>query len=178
MAVRPYLSRSEVWLASGNFRVAFELPLDFHPSAFIKWYPGHMAKGLFKELTSFTRLDYVKVCVTNNDVVQSGEWCQSWGVGVIQRNTYLPTKFFIRGEVYDCSLIPVLHTFQIGNFVLHTRYLGRAILMSYIFSIKFHKPLTPNFQTFQSGTYFGKIHHCSLANIPFWMQHMFTHTMY
>ncbi|XP_028404513.1 mitochondrial ribosome-associated GTPase 1-like isoform X1 [Dendronephthya gigantea] len=46
MAVRPYLNRSEVWLASGNFRVAFKFPLDFHPSAFIKWYPGHMAKGL------------------------------------------------------------------------------------------------------------------------------------
>ena len=47
MAVRPYLSRSEVWLASGNFRIAFKFPIDFHPSAFIKWYPGHMAKGLF-----------------------------------------------------------------------------------------------------------------------------------
>lgn len=46
MAVRPYLSRAEVWLASGNFRAAFKFPEDFHPSAFVKWYPGHMAKGL------------------------------------------------------------------------------------------------------------------------------------
>ena len=45
MAVRPYLSRAEVWLANGNFRAAFKFPSDFHPSAFIKWYPGHMAKG-------------------------------------------------------------------------------------------------------------------------------------
>ncbi|XP_046851088.1 mitochondrial ribosome-associated GTPase 1-like [Xenia sp. Carnegie-2017] len=44
--IRPYLSRSEVWLASANFRVTFQFPIDFHPSSLIKWYPGHMAKGL------------------------------------------------------------------------------------------------------------------------------------
>ena len=69
MAVRPYLSRSEVWLASGNFRVAFKFPIDFHPSAFIKWYPGHMAKGLFTE--------YGK-CDAKDDVLNNLNVKQIW----------------------------------------------------------------------------------------------------
>lgn len=45
MAVSPYVSRAELWLANASFRPSFSLPLDFHPSIFLKWFPGHMAKG-------------------------------------------------------------------------------------------------------------------------------------
>lgn len=46
MAVSPYVSRAELWLANSSFRPTFHLPSDFHPSVFLKWFPGHMAKGL------------------------------------------------------------------------------------------------------------------------------------
>ena len=46
MAVSPYVSRAELWLANSSFRPTFHLPNDFHPSVFLKWFPGHMAKGL------------------------------------------------------------------------------------------------------------------------------------
>lgn len=46
MAVSPYASRAELWLANSSFRPTFHLPNDFHPSVFLKWFPGHMAKGL------------------------------------------------------------------------------------------------------------------------------------
>ncbi|XP_068676322.1 mitochondrial ribosome-associated GTPase 1-like isoform X1 [Montipora foliosa] len=46
MAVSPYVSRAELWLANSSFRPIFRLPNDFHPSVFLKWFPGHMAKGL------------------------------------------------------------------------------------------------------------------------------------
>ena len=47
MAVSPYVSRAEIWLANSSFRSSFRLPEHFHPSIFVKWYPGHMAKGVF-----------------------------------------------------------------------------------------------------------------------------------
>ncbi|KAK3755608.1 hypothetical protein QZH41_017607 [Actinostola sp. cb2023] len=46
MAVSPYVSRAEIWLANSSFRSSFKLPEYFHPSLFLKWFPGHMAKGL------------------------------------------------------------------------------------------------------------------------------------
>lgn len=46
MAVSPYVSRAELWLANSSFRPTFHLPNDFHPSVFLKWFPGHMAKAL------------------------------------------------------------------------------------------------------------------------------------
>ena len=45
MAVSPYVSRAELWLANAAFRPSFRLPEHFHPSIFLKWFPGHMAKG-------------------------------------------------------------------------------------------------------------------------------------
>lgn len=45
MAVSPYVSRAELWLANASFRPSFRLPEDFHHSIFLKWFPGHMAKG-------------------------------------------------------------------------------------------------------------------------------------
>jgi len=46
MAVSPYVSRAELWLANASFRPVFQVPNDFHPSLFLKWFPGHMNKGL------------------------------------------------------------------------------------------------------------------------------------
>ncbi|XP_029184729.2 mitochondrial ribosome-associated GTPase 1-like isoform X3 [Acropora millepora] len=46
MAVSPYVSRAELWLANASFRPVFRVPNDFHPSVFLKWFPGHMNKGL------------------------------------------------------------------------------------------------------------------------------------
>ena len=100
MAIRPYLSRSEVWLASGNFRVAFKFPLDFHPSAFIKWYPGHMAKGLFTIYTNYDIHAYVVIW-----------WiCQSWGWCRRDTSPCGPAKF-VRGHIYNYSPVPMLHIF-------------------------------------------------------------------
>ena len=45
MAVSPYINRAELWLANSSFRTAFVFPDYFHPSIFVKWYPGHMSKG-------------------------------------------------------------------------------------------------------------------------------------
>lgn len=45
MAVSPYVSRAELWLANASFRPSFRLPDEFHPSIFLKWFPGSMAKG-------------------------------------------------------------------------------------------------------------------------------------
>ena len=45
MALSPYVSRVELWLANASFRPSFRLPDEFHPSIFIKWFPGSMAKG-------------------------------------------------------------------------------------------------------------------------------------
>ncbi|XP_031574620.1 mitochondrial ribosome-associated GTPase 1-like [Actinia tenebrosa] len=46
MAVTTFVNRAEVWLANSSFRSSFQLPEHFHPSLFLKWFPGHMAKGL------------------------------------------------------------------------------------------------------------------------------------
>ena len=53
MAVTPYVSRAELWLANSSFRPVFRLPNDFHPSIFLKWFPGHMAKGVLAANVEF-----------------------------------------------------------------------------------------------------------------------------
>ena len=55
MAVSPYVSRAELWLANASFRPSFRLPEEFHPSIFLKWFPGSMAKG-----ESFTILGFLR----------------------------------------------------------------------------------------------------------------------
>lgn len=50
MAVSPYVSRAELWLANASFRPVFQVPNDFHPSVFLKWFPGHMSKGVLHML--------------------------------------------------------------------------------------------------------------------------------
>ena len=50
MAVSPYVSRAELWLANASFRPVFQVPNDFHPSVFLKWFPGHMNKGVLRVL--------------------------------------------------------------------------------------------------------------------------------
>jgi len=58
MAVSPYVSRAELWLANASFRPSFRLPDEFHPSIFLKWFPGSMAKGeLFIILCFLQNLD-------------------------------------------------------------------------------------------------------------------------
>ena len=58
MAVSPYVSRVELWLANASFRPSFRLPDEFHPSIFLKWFPGSMAKGeLFIILCFLQNLD-------------------------------------------------------------------------------------------------------------------------
>lgn len=52
MAVSSYASRAEIWLANSSFRSSFKLPEYFHPSLFLKWFPGHMAKGILDYLMS------------------------------------------------------------------------------------------------------------------------------
>ena len=54
MAVSPYVNRAELWLANASFRPSFRLPEHFHPSIFLKWFPGHMAKGPL-----FTKLEFL-----------------------------------------------------------------------------------------------------------------------
>ncbi|XP_078353987.1 mitochondrial ribosome-associated GTPase 1-like [Oculina patagonica] len=59
MAVSPYVSRAELWLANASFRPSFRLPEDFHHSIFLKWFPGHMAKGFRKMQLRLRKCDCV-----------------------------------------------------------------------------------------------------------------------
>ncbi|XP_066015427.1 mitochondrial ribosome-associated GTPase 1-like [Pocillopora verrucosa] len=59
MAVSPYVNRAELWLANASFRPSFRLPEHFHPSIFLKWFPGHMAKGFRKMQLKLPKCDCV-----------------------------------------------------------------------------------------------------------------------